>query len=579
MMARIPSLSKFEIVEGGIEKREQFYLQIFQHLNVPLYTVDSAGYITFYNEGAALLWGCKPKLGKDRWCGANKMYQINGEPLPHEFSPMANAIKEALILPAQEIIIEQPNGTRRQIISWPQPIFDIEGKLMGGVNTLEDITDRKNTEEELREKNKFWEILNHIGKTISSKLDLNNVVQAITDAATKISGAQFGAFFYNVINKNGEFYTLYTISGVPKEAFEKFPMPRNTKIFAPTFHGSGILRSDDITKDPRYGKNYPYHGMPKGHLPVKSYLAVPVISRMGKVIGALFFGHSDPGIFTQKTEDLVTSFSAQASIAMDNSMLYESSKNNQEKLAKINEELNKKNEELQKINIDLDNFIYTASHDLKAPVNNIEGLINVLSDTLKNGNSTQENINSIFQMMNQSIHQFSKTINDLTTITKIQKDIDEDIPEKINLHELIEDIKLLNGDLIANTGARIIYDPENLSDISFSRKNLKSILYNLITNAIKYRSPDRVPEIYIFTETTDNYIILCVQDNGLGLEEKKLQKLFSMFKRFHDHVDGTGIGLYLVKRIITNAGGKVEVESQVNKGSTFKVYFNKFINK
>ena len=117
----------------------------------------------------------------------------------------------------------------------------------------------------------------------------------MTDAATELTTAEFGAFFYNLVNEHGESYTLYTISGVPREAFSKFPMPRNTEVFEPTFKGTAVVRSPDITKDPRYGHNAPHHGMPAGHLPVRSYLAVPVKGRSGDVIGGLFFGHSSVG--------------------------------------------------------------------------------------------------------------------------------------------------------------------------------------------------------------------------------------------------------------------------------------------
>ena len=120
---------------------------------------------------------------------------------------------------------------------------------------------------------------------VAAELDLEKAVQVVTDTATELSGAAFGSFFYNVIDAKGEHYTLYTLSGAPREAFSRFPMPRNTAVFAPTFHGEGIVRSPDITKDPRFGKNDPHFGMPKGHLPVRSYLAAPVVSRTGEVFG------------------------------------------------------------------------------------------------------------------------------------------------------------------------------------------------------------------------------------------------------------------------------------------------------
>lgn len=112
----------------------------------------------------------------------------------------------------------------------------------------------------------------------------------VTDVGVELTGAQLGAFFYNLVDKNGDSYTLYTLSGAPRSAFENFPMPRNTAVFEPTFRGSGVVRSDDILQDPRYGRNSPRKGMPEGHLPVRSYLALPVTSRSGEVLGGLFFG-------------------------------------------------------------------------------------------------------------------------------------------------------------------------------------------------------------------------------------------------------------------------------------------------
>ncbi|MDY0883535.1 response regulator [Dongia soli] len=182
---------------------------------------------------------------------------------------------------------------------------------------------RRETEQKLREEAHTLEVLNRVGTVVAAELDLGRAVQIVTDAATELTGAAFGSFFYNVIDRHGESYMLYTLSGVPREAFSKFPMPRNTSVFAPTFLGEGIVRSDDITKDPRYGKNDPHFGMPKGHLPVCSYLAAPVVSRSGEVLGGLFFGHPEAGIFTERAERILIGIAAQAAIAIDNARLYQ----------------------------------------------------------------------------------------------------------------------------------------------------------------------------------------------------------------------------------------------------------------
>ena len=177
-----------------------------------------------------------------------------------------------------------------------------------------DISQRKAAERRLQ-------AVDSIAKAIAGNLDLDHIVQTVTDAATELTGAKFGAFFYNLTDPDGERYTLYTLSGAPRAAFENFQLPRNTAVFDPTFRGRGIVRSDDIRTDPRYGKSAPHFGMPKGHLPVVSYLAVPVLSRSGDVHGGLFFGHDLPGVFTSETEATVTSIAAHAAIAIDNAHL------------------------------------------------------------------------------------------------------------------------------------------------------------------------------------------------------------------------------------------------------------------
>jgi PAS domain S-box-containing protein len=199
----------------------------------------------------------------------------------------------------------------------------------------------------LREEAEILELLNEVGTALAAEIDLERAVQVVTDAATKLSGAAFGSFFYNVIDDKGESYTLYTLSGAPREAFAKFPMPRNTEVFSPTFRGTGIVCSPDITKDSRYGKNAPYHGMPPGHLPVRSYLAVPVVARSGEVLGGLFFGHSEPGVFDERAERIVAAIASQAAIAIDKARLYRAAQAEIERRRKIEAALRESEQSLE----------------------------------------------------------------------------------------------------------------------------------------------------------------------------------------------------------------------------------------
>jgi PAS domain S-box-containing protein len=234
-----------------------------------------------------------------------------------------------------------------------------------------------------------------------------------------------------------------------------------------------------------------------------------------------------------------------------------------------NEELMKKNKELHKINTDLDNFIYTASHDLKSPIANLEGLLSVLSKKLNQTENFSEK--KLLEMMKVSISNLNKTITNLTEITKVQKDVEESL-EVVSFQEVLENVKTDIEQLIIDSKA-IVEEELDIKEILFNRAYLRSIIYNLLTNAIKYRSFERPLQIKIRTYRDATYSVLSVKDNGLGLTKDQQAKLFSLFKRFHSHVEGSGTGLYLIKRIIENKNGRVEVESEVNAYSEFKVFF------
>ncbi|WP_198147547.1 GAF domain-containing hybrid sensor histidine kinase/response regulator [Sphingobium chungbukense] len=167
-----------------------------------------------------------------------------------------------------------------------------------------------------------FEIVNQTGAAVAADQDLERIVQTVTDAGVELTGAEFGAFFYNQVGEDGESYMLYTLSGVEREAFAGFPMPRNTAVFAPTFAGQGVVRSNDIRLDARYGHNPPHEGMPPGHLPVASYLAVPVVSHSGEVHGGLFFGHRLPGRFSAEHEKILAGIAGHAATAIDNARLH-----------------------------------------------------------------------------------------------------------------------------------------------------------------------------------------------------------------------------------------------------------------
>jgi PAS domain S-box-containing protein len=236
-----------------------------------------------------------------------------------------------------------------------------------------------------------------------------------------------------------------------------------------------------------------------------------------------------------------------------------------------NTKLEASNDQLTRTNADLDNFIYTASHDLKAPISNIEGLLYLLQKELPAAAVQGTTVGPTLAHMLEAVERFKRTINHLTEVSKLQKE-HAPVADSVNLAAVVEDVSQDLRPLLQETGATLVVAVAATPPIHFAEKNLRSIVYNLLSNAVKYRSPDRPPRVDVRGHVRAGHTVLEVHDNGLGLAPAHLPKLFTMFQRFHDHVEGTGIGLYMVKRMVENAGGRIEVQSQLGVGTTFFVY-------
>jgi PAS domain S-box-containing protein len=443
-----------------------------------------------------------------------------------------------------ETIRKTKSGKEVQLSLTVSPIKNEQGKVIGASKIARDISRQKQFEDRLQNYAERLEILNTVGQTISADLDMQSILQKVTDATTQLTGAQFGAFFHNKVNEQGESYMLYTLSGAPREAFEKFGMPRNTAVFAPTFNGEGIVRVDDITKDERYGKNSPHHGMPKGHLPVVSYLAVPVTSKSGDVIGGLFFGHPEPGKFVKEHEQLVAGVAAQAAVALDNAKLYD---------------------EIKGLNAKKDEFIGLASHELKTPVTSISGYLQIIERGLAADDKNKAFINKALLQVNK----LTTLISDLLDVSKIQMGKLPFSYTSFDLAELLTDVAEMMQQSHITHHVELNYGNQPIM-LHADHQRMEQVIINLITNGVKY-SPG-TDRLIINAGIINNRIRVSVQDFGIGIAKDQQQRIFSRFYRVENlaaHMSGLGIGLYICHEIISRHKGKMWVESEVGKGSTF----------
>jgi PAS domain S-box-containing protein len=531
----------------ALMENEERFRSLANALPQLVWMADPEGYIFWYNqrwygytgttpeqmEG----WGWKsvhdPTLVDEvveRWTAAVK----SGEPFEMEF-PLRGA-----------------DGKFRAFLTRVNPIRDSNGKIVRWLGTNTDVHELKQTREELSASVDMLRTLNSLGRSFSEQLDLDKLVQAITDVATKLTGAQFGALFYNVTKEGGDTYALYTLSGVAREAFSKFPMPRNTAVFGPTFAGEGAVRSDDITKDSRYGKNAPYHGMPEGHLPVRSYLAIPVISRTGTVLGGLFFGHALPGIFTAKDEDFVHGLAAQAAVAIDNAQLFQ----------KAQEAIRTR-----------DSFLSIASHELRTPVTSMKLQTQIMKRSILKEDPTVFSPERVSKMVNQtdrSLDRLARLIDDMLDVSRIQAGklslIFEDFALDLLIHEVLERLEAQLAAAKIEVELEIQASPKGRWD----RHRLDQVLTNLVTNAIRY-APGGPLKVRVMQRA--NRAVLEIEDRGPGIDKENHARIFQRFERLisANEISGMGLGLYIVKEIVLAHEGQIWVESEAGQGAKFIV--------
>jgi PAS domain S-box-containing protein len=518
------------------EQRNAFLAAIIDSSEDAIISKDLSGQITSWNKSAERMFGYTEAemIGKS-------VYLLIPEDRKKEEEMIISHLKKGQPVEHYETIRLAKSGEPLPISLTVSPIRNAQGQVVGASKIVRNIKEQKESAEMIRQYAYRLEQINAIGKTINAQLDVNTILQKVTDVTTQLCGAAFGAFFYNKTDVKGESYMLFALSGAPREAFEKFGMPRNTDVFRPTFEGEGVVRSDDITKDPRYGRNAPHKGMPTGHLPVVSYLAVPVKSQSGIVIGGLFFGHPKPGMFREEHEHVVDAVASSAAIALDNAKLYE---------------------EVQALNNKKDEFIGFVSHELKTPLTTMSGYIQLATQQLYLPAD-------ISNKMSKQIVRLNGIISDLLDISRIQAGKFNLDFKRTSLHAIIRD----SIDMVSHEHKIDIAMPAEDIMVTVDGQKIFQVISNLISNAVKYSSVGS--EIDIAAIRLGDQIKVSVTDKGVGIPALHLDKIFNQFYRVPktSNQQGAGLGLYISKEIIEGHIGKIWVESEEGKGSTFHVLF------
>jgi PAS domain S-box-containing protein len=524
------------------------------------------GIITSWNKGAERIFGYRAE-------------EIIGRPVTVLIPPghedeeprILSRLKAGERIDHYETIRVRKDGRLINISLTVSPIVGPGGQIMGASKVARDITEQKRAAAQLREQAEIIETVNHVGQALAAELDLHKIVKTVTDAATEISDAQFGSFFYNVLDERGASYMLYTLSGVPAEAFAHFPMPRATDLFGPTFRGEGTILIPNVRQDARYGKNSPYYGMPEGHLPVTSYLAVPVISRTGEVYGGLFFGHSEENIFTERSARIIEGLAAQAAVAMDNARLFDVAQRAREEAeqnAAEKESLYRTAQESSRLK---DEFLATVSHELRTPLTAILGWAYLL----RSGQLDEKGATNALETIERNARTQSQLIEDLLDVSriitgKLRLDVRPIDPNSF-IESAIEAVRPAAE--AKNVRVHKIMDTGVVS-VSGDPVRLQQVVWNLLSNAIKFTP--RGGRVQIILERVNSHIEITVSDSGAGIAPEFLPYVFDRFRQADQrntrHHGGLGLGLAIARHIVEMHGGTVRAESPgEGQGATFIV--------
>jgi PAS domain S-box-containing protein len=488
--------------------------------------------------------------------------------------PSKLAVEEALANHTDydiEFRVKRADDSEVWVSAKGRGVYDEQGEIAGVLGFLQDISTRKANEETLREQADILRTLNEVGQIISAELDLHNIVQAVTNAATELTGARFGSFFYNVLNEEGAPYMLYTLAGVPREAFEQFPVPQASDLFGPTFRSEGVVRIGNVKLDSGYGNNSPYYGMPKGYLPVVSYMAVPVVSRSGEVLGGLFFGHPEAGFFTERDETLVFSLASQAAIAMDNARLYEAAKRARteaEEAAAENERLFRQAEESSQLK---EEFLATISHELRTPLSAILGWARML----RLGQLSKESETKALDTIERNARAQAQLVDDLLDVSriitgKLRMDVRPADPNSF-IDAAVEAVR----PAAEAKGVRLqkVMDTGPVS-VPGDPVRLQQVVWNLLSNAIKFTP--RGGRVQIRSERVNSHLEIVVSDTGQGIPPDFLPHVFDRFRQADQKTSrqygGMGLGLSIVRHLVELHGGTVSATSEgEGRGATFTV--------
>ncbi len=450
-----------------------------------------------------------------------------------------------------EYPIRGADGQYRWFLTRVNPVRDRLGHVVRWFGTNTDVDQVKRVQQALRDESNVLELLNSTGSALARQRDLRSLLQTVTDAATGISGARCGAFFYNGRAGDGTPYTVTTHAGAACEELERV---------LPLSAGPGardlVVRVDDTALDARFDSKD--DGAP---MSMHSYLAVPVVSRSGELVGRLVFGHPEAGIFTERTERIVGGIAAQAAVAIDNTRLYEAAQHAAEERKELLESERLARAEAERTSNMKDEFLATLSHELRTPLSAILGWAQVLRRGTRGPDDLQRGLQTI-ERNARAQAQLIEDLLDMSRITsgKVMLDI-QNVAPSVFIDAAIETLRPAAE--AKNIRLEKDYDPD-ASMIAGDPARLQQVIWNLLSNAIKFTPRDGLVQVTV--KPAGPNVEIAVRDSGAGIAPEFLTHVFERFRQGDSSTTrqhgGLGLGLSIVKHLIEQHGGTVAVASE-----------------
>ncbi|WP_426344807.1 ATP-binding protein [Pseudoduganella sp. R-32] len=428
-----------------------------------------------------------------------------------------------------EFPIRARDGQYRWFLTRANPMRDASGRILRWFGTSTDVDQVKRVQEQLRDETNILELLNSTGTALVQNRDLHSLLQDVTDAATSISGARFGAFFYHGADGDDAKQAMHTLSGAPPDDFQGLPHPQ-----------------------------------------VRSGLAVPVLARAGEVVGTLFFGHPEPNMFNERTERIVSGVAAQAGIAIDNARMVDAAQRAAEERKVLLDRERNARAEAERSSQMKDEFLATLSHELRTPLTAILGWAQVL----RRGNRTPEEQLRGLETIERNARAQAQLIEDLLDMGRITSG------------KVLLDMKLLLPSVVVDAaleavrpaaeakGIRLERDFSPTGHVAGDANRLQQVVWNLLTNALKFTPRGGTVRASIWAH--EGHVDITVTDNGLGIRHEFLPYVFERFRQADASTTrrhgGLGLGLSIVKHLVEQHGGTVSAASEgEGMGSSFSV--------